>query len=54
MVEALSYKGNVDRLNGTKNLEMIVGITVLFLKNGMIPNTSIVAPVFDDTLLLMT
>ena len=49
MVVVLSYKGKVDKLNGTKNLPMTVGITVLFLKNGIIPKTSFVAPLCDVT-----
>ena len=52
MVEALLYSGNVDKLKGTKNLPMMVGITVLFLKKGIIPNTSTVAPDLATTLLL--
>ena len=52
IVEALLYKGNVDKLNGTKNLPMMVGMTVLFLKNGMIPNTSTGAPDLATTFFL--
>ena len=51
IVEISSYNGNVDSRNGIKNLPTIVGITVLFFKKGIIPSTSVVAPVFAVTFL---
>ena len=53
MVEVLLYNGNVDKLIGTKNFPMIVGITVLFLKKGIIPNTSTGTPDFATTFFLI-